>query len=250
MKINVNGIIVQETDLSDSDKLIKILSTEKGLISAIVRNSKTIKNRLGGMVQLFAYGEFTLYSGKSGYIVNNIEIKELFLNLRKELESLSLAQYFCQLCVALRPEEHISQEALRVILNCLYYLSSKKIDVNLIKSIFEMRMCALCGYMPQLVSCVRCHEYEHDEMFFSIQDGKLFCKECLSNKDNSNLEFLSSSLLSSLRHMVYSSIDKLFKFSVSEETARHLNYITEKYVKTHVYGNFKSLDFYKSLVSF
>ena len=61
-------------DLSSNDKLVKIVTLEKGLISAIARNSKTIKNRLGGMVQLFSYGKFTLYPGKNGYIVNDIEI--------------------------------------------------------------------------------------------------------------------------------------------------------------------------------
>ena len=250
MKMEVNGIIVQETDLSNSDKLVKILTSEEGLISAIAKNSKTIKNRLGGMVQLFSYGTFTLYSGKYGYIVNDLEIKELFLGLRDNLEILSLAQYFCQLCIALRPESNVSEEVLRVILNCLHYLCKKTISVSVIKSIFELRMCALCGYMPQLVSCSECHTYESESMFFIIESGKLFCKTCLKNNNAADIVAISNSLLCALRHIVYSSIDKLFKFSISEETAEYLNCITEKYVKTHVYGNFKSLDFYKSLISF
>lgn len=250
MKEELNGIIVQEIDLSDSDKLVKILTCEKGLISVIARNSKTFKNRLGGMIQPFAYGGFTLYPGKNGYILNNLEIRELFLDLRKDLKSLSLAQYFCQLCTSLRPENPVSEEVLRVLLNCLFYLSNGEIGELVIKSIFEMRICSLCGYMPSLVSCENCHVYEHNEMCFIIEKGKLFCGDCISRDNNhGDCVFLANSLLSSLRHIVYSPINKLFKFSISEETSKQLASITEKYVRSHVYGGFKSLEFYKSLLS-
>ena len=78
MKLDVTGIIVKEKDLSDSDKVITLLTREKGVITAIAKRSKTIRNRLGGMVQLFAYGTFTLFSARNGYLLDGCEIKEVF----------------------------------------------------------------------------------------------------------------------------------------------------------------------------
>jgi len=247
MQVEMTGIIISETDLSESDKLIKILTCEKGIISAIARRSKVYRNRQGGMLQLFAYCKFTLYLGKKGYIVNNSEIKELFFELRSNLKSLSLAQYFCQLCIALKPDEEASEEFLRIFLNSLFYLSKQKMSVALIKSIFEIRACSLCGYMPCLESCAKCGTYEGDSMYFLVESGKLFCGGCIS-KEKAKISFLlSSPLLYCLRYILYSPIAKLFKFSVSASMAERLSFLTEKYVMLHVSDSFKSLEFYKSI---
>ncbi len=247
MQVEMTGIIINEIDLNESDKLIKILTCEKGIISAIARRSKVYRNRQGGMLQLFAYCKFTLYLGKRGYILNDSEIKELFFELRSNLKSLSLAQYFCQLCIALKPDEETSQEFLRVFLNSLFYLSKQKMSRALVKSIFEIRTCSLCGYMPCLESCAKCGAYERDNMYFLVESGKLFCEGCLS-KGKVNASFLlSSPLLYCLRYILYSPVVKLFKFSVSASAEEKLSFLTEKYVRLHVSDSFKSLEFYKSI---
>ncbi len=245
MKINVTGIIIKEMDLSDSDKLVNILTSEKGIVSAIAKRSKTFRNRLGGMIQLFAYGEFALYTAKNGYILSGCEIKELFLGLRSDLEALALSEYFCQLCLSLRPEAAISNEFLRVFLNSLFFMVNRKMDIKILKSIFELRACSLCGYMPKLVSCERCGSFENDSMNFSLEKAKLFCSRCVNAND---FAFpISGSLLFLLRYIVYSELEKLFNFSVSPKIANQLSSLTEKYVMIHVSDNFKSLLFYKKI---
>ena len=243
MKLEVHGIIIKEKDLNECDKVITILTAEKGVITVIAKHSKTYRNRLGGMMQLLTYAAYVLYEGKYGYILNSIEVKETFSKLRNNIKDLSLAQYFCELSLLLRPEESVSEEILRVFLNCLFYLSHKKMDCILLKSIFELKVCSLCGYMPELISCNKCKTYESDTMNFLIKQGKLFCKNCTSNDEDFCIT-LNPTLLTALRHIVYSPLENLFKFSVLSETAKSLNLITEKYVRYHVSEKFKSLEFF------
>ena len=96
--------------------------------------------------------------------------------------------------------------------------------------------------MPQLVYCDKCKVYEKEIMNFVIGKGKIYCNDCISNNDS--FISINSSLLTSLRHIVYSPIEKIFKFKVLPETARNLSIITEKYVKMHVCESFKSLEFF------
>lgn len=245
--ISLTGVIIKEKDLNESDKIIVILTDTKGIISAIAKKSKTFKNRLGGMVQLFAYGEFVLYCAKNGYLLNEFKTKELFLELRNSLEALSLAQYFCEILLQLKPEYTVSNEILRIFLNSLYFIINKKIKPKIIKSIFEFRIVSLCGYIPKLVSCDICGKYDEEEMYFSIERSNIFCSNCIKNK--TNFIFLSKSLLYTLRHIIYCNIDNLFKFSISENTEKVLAKITEKYILFHVSDKFKSLDFYKKISS-
>ena len=245
MNSELMGMVIKEKDLNESDKVVTILTSEKGIISAIAKRSKSFRNSLGGIIQLFSYGKFNLYNGKYGYLLRSMEVEESFLDLRYELKSLSLAQYFCQLCLTLRPEQNVSNEILRVLLNCLFYLSRKKKEDLLIKSIFELRSCSLCGYMPELSSCGRCGK-QGNFCNFQIESGTSLCEAC-TIKDGV-YDLISPAVLASMRHIVHSPLDNLFKFSVPKEVVFALNFITERYVKYHVCEKFSSLEFFNHLL--
>ena len=248
--ITLNGIIIRDKELGERDKVIKIFTAEKGIISAIVKRGQSIKFGKGSIAQILAYCRFSLFEGKSGFVVNEIEIKELFWGVRENLESLALAQYFCELCISWIPDEEISGELLRLFLNTLYYLSHKKKSLTLLKSIFELRGCVLCGYMPDLLCCNKCRKFESESMIFFVRSGNLNCKSCASIQKKSDEKILSSGVLLALRHIVYADADKIFSFSVSEESEKQLGSICEEYIAEHIGVNFKSLNFYKSLIQF
>lgn len=248
--ITLNGIIIRDKELGERDKVIKIFTAERGIISAIVKRGQCVKSGSGSIAQLLAYCSFSLLEGKGGFIVNEIEIKELFWGVRENLESLALAQYFCELCISWIPDEGISGELLRLFLNTLYYLSYKKKSLTLLKAVFELRGCVLCGYMPDLLCCNKCRKFDSKGMIFFVRSGNLNCKDCVSIQKKSYGKVLSSGVLSALRHIVYSDADKIFNFSISEESEKQLGSICEEYISEHIGVSFKSLDFYKSLIQF
>ncbi len=156
MGIHLKGIILREADYGEKDKIISILTEHSGIISAKVKGAKNIKRKNVPILECFSYCEFLLYEAKSGYIVEDFDLLELFWNIRGDLCNLSLAQYFSQLCFAFSPDENNSFELLRLILNVLFYISNKKKSLAVLRSIFEIRACAICGYMPTLTVCINC----------------------------------------------------------------------------------------------
>ena len=248
MKIDVNGIIIRERNLTENSKVINILTSEMGVISALIKKSKNRKYNNGQrFTEIFMYCKFTLYVAKNGYILNDFEVKERFFEIRNDFKCFALAQYFSQLTLSLYPEKEISSEFLRVILNCLFYLANKKRDLKLIKCIFELRSCSLCGYAPMLISCSICKRYSASKMYFSLSQAKLFCSECIESNNLSSCNLINSSLLSTLRHIVYSSLENLFNFSISDSNLNMLSELTEKYIRIHVSDNFKVLDFFNKV---
>lgn len=247
MKIYVNGVIIRETDLGENSKVVKILTAEKGIISAIAKQRSNLKSKNTAIVQLFAYCGFSLYVGKKGYIIDESEVLELFWGIREDLESLALAQYFCELCLFLSPEEHNSPDFLRLFLNSLYYLSRKKKEKQFLKAVYELRASSVCGYMPNLVGCHTCKVYKSSGMKFMIEKGNLICENCASAEESIKGYSLTLGLIDALRHIVYSPIKKIFSFDISEGTKVALFEVCEKYIYAHVGINFKSLNFYKSI---
>ena len=250
MNITVKGLVIQEYDLKEKDKIVRIFTDTKGIISAIVRRGKNLKSRNCSIIQLFAYYKFNLYVGKNSYIVEEAEILELFWTIRQNLDNLALSQYFCQLCTAFHPSEERSSELLRLLLNTLYLLSKNKKSPSVLKAVFELRGSSLCGYMPDLTGCTRCKKYENEKMIFFIEHGIMVCPECLKSYEKQNGQVVSISILKALRHTIYSEIDKLFSFDMSENTEKIFCDICEKYILSHIGSGFKALDFYKSIQKF
>lgn len=247
MKVQIDGLVLKESYTGDSDKVIMILTSEEGLISVLVRGAKSVRSNKVSSTQLFSYSHFVLYKSNKGYIVDDADVQEMFFGLRNNIEKLALAQYFCELSLALSPRNSGGAgEFLRVILNCLYYLEKSKKHDLIIKSIFEMRMCSISGYMPDLVGCNECGCYDSDIMYFIIEDGIIKCGKC---RKDGNVKYVkvSRGVLMALRHIIYSPIEKIFNFSISEESLKSLSSITEKYIINHLDISFKALKFYKDI---
>ena len=101
-----------------------------------------------------------------------------FFDLRRDIERLALAQYFCELARSLAPQEAPAGDFLRLLLNSFHFLSKGTRPPLLLKAVVEMRMLSFAGYMPDLVGCCGCGCYEADPMLFYPREGAICCPEC------------------------------------------------------------------------
>ncbi len=243
MKTTTKGLIIKEQTIGESDRLVTLLTADYGLIKAFVRSAKRIKNQNISSTSLFSYSEFSIYKGKDAYIINSAEPIEMFFDLRKDIERLALAQYFAQLVYELGSEEQQSEEMLRLILNALHLLCKGK-DLKKIKSVVEMRMCCLGGYMPSILACFECGEYETDVMYFDIEKGVIFCSNCA--KGNALVQ-TPLGVITAIRFICLTDIKKVFSFNINEENFNILSSLTEKYLVSRVNRRLGTLEFYKGL---
>lgn len=244
MRTNTDGLILKEQNIGEKDKLVTVLTRHNGLVRAFVRGAKSVNNRKNSSTGMFCFSKLCLYKTKESYIIDEAEPIELFFELRNDLEKLSLAQYFSELIITLVQEDEPAEEYLRLILNSLYFLAKGKMPIEQVKAITELRLMCIAGYMPNLVACDRCGEYETDTMYFDVEDGLLYCENCMSN---SMLFPLDIGLIKALRHIAFSDFEKIYSFKMEEQALPDLSYITEKYLLSKLQRNFKTLEFYKSI---
>lgn len=244
MHIQLNGLVIKEENIGESNKIVTFLTDQRGIIRAFVKGARSTKGKNSCASQLFSYSELLLYSGRGGYTLNEAEIKESFLGLREDMCKLALAQYFCEVMLCMAPKEEKSLDYLRIILNSLSYLENDKRKKEIIKSVMEMRVCVMSGYMPDLVACRSCGIYNPGDMYFSICNSFLMCKSCLNGKYK-GYYYLKSGVSEALRHIVYSPMERLFLFQISDNALVDLSNITEKYLIQNSYTEFNALNFYK-----
>ena len=162
------------------------------------------------------------------------------------MEKLALALYFCELLESVVPESSDTRDILRLFLNCLHILCKTDKEIDLIKSVFELRLMCLIGYMPNLSECENCGCREAENFNIDVQYATIYCGDCKGICSNRTIP-LSPSSLSVLRHIVYSEFSKVFNFTASKDTLRKVSDITELYAEMRSERRFKTLSYYKSV---
>lgn len=245
MKTTGKGIVIREQTVGESDRLVTLLTDNFGLIKAFVRRAKRISSAEVSGTTMFAYSTFTLYKNKNNtYTISNASPIDVFFDLRKNLSSLSLAQYFAQLILEFGHEEQASHEMLRLFLNALHLLCAEAPARDKIKAVFELRLMCLGGYMPDIVACHTCAAYETDTMYFDTHAAVIYCENCGRGR---GLVPLPLSVLTAVRFICLSDLKKVFSFKLSAANMRLLCACTEQFVLQRVSYDLSALKFYKEI---
>ncbi len=248
MITRTDGIVIREQNTGEQDRLITILTKEKGVIKAFVNGGRNPKNKNVSSTGLLCYSDFSVDKTKKDvYFIKEATSKKVFFSLRQDITVLSLAQYLAELAYELAPREEEAGEFLPLILNSLHLLSQGNKDRTLIKAVAELRMLTLSGYMPQLVGCKKCGVYESEAMYLDVLTGELFCENCRSA---SRLYEISASTVRAMRHICLSEPSKIFSFSLPAESLYALAEACEKYLLNITNRRFKTLSFYKTMTEF
>ena len=248
MKFMTNGLIIKEQNIGEKDKLVTILTDTHGVVKAFARGAKDIKSPKCAATGLLSYSKLTLHKGKDSYIVGDAKSLRIFSGLRTSIENMYCAQYFCELAAYLCPKEQEADEQLRLVLNALYLLSENKRDMHVVKPCVELRLMCLSGYMPDIMMCRECGEYEKESVFFLPRSGQLVCRDCYERLELGDYRVaLNTASLRALRHCCYADGDKLVNFILPEKDLKTLNFCSEEYMRFILEKNFKTLQFLKTI---
>ena len=248
--IKVTGIVIKEVRTKESDKIITVLSRELGVISIYVKGAMRLKNKFHSATGLFTYSEFVVFNSRSSdlYQLDEASVKHIFHRLSANVEYLALAMYMSELVCEVNVEDDMNNEILRLFLNTLHMLTTGKWQIKLCKAVFEMRLMSDTGFRPNLLGCITCGIYETDLFFIDVINGDIVCPKCQKSWHADRL-VLEKPALMALRYMAYADLDKMFTFTVNDFFADQLYRICERYVLRHTKPEYKTLNFFNSLLS-
>lgn len=261
MTFATDGLITRVHEVGASDKLVNIITPDRGRIGVMVKGGKSPSSKMTPISQLFTYGNFEIYEKNSMYWLRGGSVTDSFYGLSGDITRISLATYLCELANELTDEDEDCAEILRLLLNSIFLISKGEKSQEVIKAVFEMRSAAISGYQPELFGCAYCHAEISDYLYLDVMGGKLICTECQAKRgkriprvskefdidvEASVLCGMSPSTLATLRYIISASEKKVFSFALNDdEDMRDLSRACEAYVLNHLGRSFDSLDFYK-----
>lgn len=261
MLLKVNGLVIRESVYGENDKYLSVLSSEYGKISVLCKGVRSYKNKNSNYAQVLYYNEFVLDKKDSGvYVMKEISPIEGFFRARDDICIYALAVYLCDVASEACVEgDQDNKEILSLLLNAIYLLSKSEKKPELVKAVFELRLCALAGFMPDLSSCAVCGKTGGGYMYLDVMNGVIKCSDCFDkSKDSPEEEIypdgkaiiiapLSETVLAAMRYIICAEAKKVFSFALPDDELYSLSAVCEKYIVNQFENGFASLEFYKQL---
>lgn len=247
MLVTVDGIVIARRTIGENNCFIDVLTDEYGVIEATAHGIRKLTSKNAGACGLFSYSRFCFAKTGVKYTLNSAEPKYSFYGISSDLEALSLAAYFAEVLKDTATAEQESKGFIRFLSISLYEIEKRRLPLSQIKAVFELRLAAMLGFAPDLRACRECVCYESDEMYLDFSDSTIICDNCIKGK-NGDFELLAPSVLYAMRFIVYSPLEKIYRFSLPPVQLAKLSEICEKYLLGQLERSFRSLDYYKSIV--
>ena len=245
-QIVLTGMVLSTTPIGEYDRRVVILTKEQGKISAFARGARRPNSPLVGAVNPFAFGEFTIYAGRTSYTIQSAKITNYFAELREDMLGAYYGFYFLEFANYYTREANDEREMLKLLYQTLRALGNPKLPDRLIRYIFELRALCINGEGPQVFQCITCGSTKRP-MVFSVKKGGLVCSEC--SGDMIDGVRLDQSTIYTMQYIESSKIEKLYTFVVSEKVLDELAWLMRRYTDVYIEKRFKSLEILKTLQS-
>ena len=228
LMMTVEGVIIKEYNLGESDKSFVIFTREYGKMRMAASGIRNYRSKLGGSSRFLQYARFVLKKGKSLYRVQECERIEGFDELRKDLNALSVGTYLAEITSEALPDEEPCEEIFRLFLNTLHFLSKNPQQWKFYKAVYELHLVTQMGYRPVLEHCTVCGNGEGSFAFSNEKNG-LVCLSC------GNGSLVPQEIIHALRFMISAPMKEVFSVVAAEHIMVTVSAIAEGYL-VHILG--------------
>lgn len=177
-----------------------------------------------------------MYKGTTTYHMNSCETIEIFYDLRVDLDKLKYAMHILKIIQDVTGENENCFKILQLVLNTLYSIAHSDKDLDLLLSIFKLRLLCILGFTPRINKCVNCGE-ETKDYCFSLKNNGFKCQAC-SKQDKSTIS-MSTSTQNAIIYTITAPPKKLFSFNLKDEALEEFKLITKLYFNEKLEKEYK-----------
>ena len=241
MKIeSFEGIILSETNYSESSKILNVLTEKHGLIGVMSKGCRNMKSKLRGVSRKLIYGTLHVYYKENGLsTLIGVDIKNSFSKTMMDLEKISYASFLLDLAYQVS-KQTASEEIFNLLKNVLIKLE-EGIPPLPLTNIFELKLLDYLGVAPNVDSCCECGSTKQIVTLSSEQGGYI-CKDCYQNEP-----LVSEKTIKMIRMYYYVDIASVTKLDVSLEVTKEINAFLDDYYNRFTGLYVKSKDFIKKV---
>lgn len=242
--INLQGVVLKEMPLAETDKIITLFTDKLGKIDVVAHGARRPKSPIASSTLPFCYSRYLVYKGKNLYTLNQSSIIESFQKIIMDLDRLAYGSYILELIDVLNEKEVKNVYMLGLLLKSLYMLYNDDTNLDVLKLTFEYKALCFAGYQPIVNQCIKCRT-KKNLRYFNIAEGGILCTDCVAKYSNNIL--LSDEEVIFLNQIRNIKIEDLRNIKYDSSSLERLTSLMEDYFKHHIDREIKSLYLIKDL---
>ena len=235
-KIKVKGIVINDTNYSESSKILHLLTSEYGLIGVISKGCRNYKSKLRSVSMKLTYGYFYINYKEDGLsTLTEVDIIDELKNIKTDLVRIGYSSYLIDL--AKQVVNQNQNEEIFNILEASLLKINHDFDPGLITNIVELKYLSYLGVSPILDRCAVCGSTK-DIVTVNSDAGGYICKDCYTNEyvtDDKTIKLL--------RMFNFVDISKIKELNIQEKNSTEINKFIEDYYLKYTGLYLKSKNF-------
>lgn len=210
--IQVTGVVLSAMPVGEYDRRVVLLTKELGRITAFARGARRQNSPLMAATNAFVFAHFTVYQGRSSYTLAQAQVSHYFIELAGEMPEVYYGFYFLEVADYFGTENTDETNMVNLLFVTLRALLKKKVDRHLIRAVYELK---------------------------SLVHNGVFAVDVT--------ECPNETVLYTLQYIVSVSVEKLYSFSLDEESMRCVIRLAKRHMERCIDRPCKSLDILESI---
>ena len=234
--VDVKGLVLNETNYSDSSKILNVLTSEYGLIGIISKGCRNLKSKLRGASRKLVYGTFHFYYKENGLsTLISIDVISDYPKTIMNLENVVYASYLLDLTRQVVKQSKDSN-ILPLVVSSLDKIENG-LNPAVVTNILELKYLDFLGVSPIVTGCAVCGKTTNI-VSLSPTAGGFICKDCYQNE-----VYYSEKAIKLLQMYYYVDLEKITKIDVNSKVNEEINKFLEDYYDryTGIYLNSKKM---------
>ena len=173
-------MLLRSVDYGESDRIVTLLTTTVGKVSAIARSARRSKRRFGGALQPYVLMRATLRKGRGELAhLNRVEVVHAYMGILSDLERIDVAGAALRFVREVIEDNHPDPRAFSAVTDLLEALEAGG-DPHTLAAAFRVRMFAVLGHAPSIEACFRCGKRAESGRAASFEPraGAIVCTDC------------------------------------------------------------------------
>jgi len=236
----VEGIVLSETNYSESSKILNVFTKEYGLIGIMSKGCRSMKSKLRGVSRKLLYGTFHIYHKEKGLsTLIGVDVINSYSKIVMDLEKISYASFILELTNQV-VKENDDEEIFNLITSTLQKIE-EGFNPLILTNILELKLLDYLGVSPSLDACSICGSTK-DIITVSSLHGGYICRNCHQNDT-----LVSDKTVKMIRLFYYVDISNITKLEVNDKIIKEINEFLDDYYDRYTGIYLKSKKFIKEL---
>jgi DNA repair protein RecO (recombination protein O) len=171
------AIIIGRYNFGEADRILVLLTPDRGIIRGVAKGVRKIKSRLAGHLELFSESDLMLAEGRNLDVVTAARLQR-HLATGDDYERMRLAYLIAEMVNRLGGETQPHEGLFELVQAVFIELAAGRANTTL-ELWFKLRLLDRLGYRPELGSCMVCGTTDSQRTyFFNVELGGIVDHGC------------------------------------------------------------------------